>query len=543
MNEQVQKVVKSVTQFWESQDKKRRILYIAMLVAIVIIAVVITILLNKKEYIVLYEGLETTEASEMVSLIEEMGYEARLSGGTIMVAQGTENDIVMQLAMQQYPKNSQSYTYTSDAGMFVTDKEYQTKYLIDTQNRLSAQISSLGNISSATVNLTAPEQKNTVIKELRQYPTAAITVYLDGIDKLSNKQIAGITNLVKMSWSGLTDENISIVDGYGIPQIIDTEADYDLIVQETKKLAFKTNLENSIKEKILELLVPVYNEDGVSVAVNMLLDFDNKVSENTDYSADGNNNTGVLAHADADNASGGTTADGGVVGVEYNADDTYPTGDTEGNGAWTENSLSNTYLVDTYKEQVEKVGYDVEGISIAVIVYTDYLSEDQKLDLVRLVGNSGTVDPEIVEDVVTVTNFPKLSDIEDADANVVPVYLFGLTFDQLILVGAIVLIILLVIFIALAILSGNAKKKRKAFEQQVIEASNLAADGENGEPTDMFVFGEGGEPIEIPSLMDDQIETKEVVIRREISEFAKQSPEIVAQLLRTWMKDEGDTNA
>lgn len=542
MNEQVQKVVKTVTQFWESQDKKRRILYIAMLVAIVLIAVIVTILLNKKDYIVLYEGLETTEASEMVSLIEEMGYEARLSGGTIMVEKGTENDIVMQLAMQQYPKNKQSYTYTVEqTGMFTTDEEYRTNYLIDMQNRLSEQISSLETISGATVNLTAPEQKNTVIQELRQYPTAAITVYLDGIDKLSNKQIAGITNLVKMSWSGLTDENISIVDGYGIPQIIDTEADYDVIVQETKKLAFKTNLENSIKEKILELLVPVYNEDGVSVAVNMLLDFDNKVSENTDYSADGNNNTGVLAHADADNASGGTTADGGVVGVEYNADDTYPTGDTNGNGAWTENSLSNTYLVDTYKEQVEKVGYDVEGISIAVIIYTDYLSEDQKLDLVRLVGNSGTVNPEIVEDVVTVTNFPKLSDIEDADANVVPVYLFGLTFDQLILVGAIILIILLIIFIVLAILSGNAKKKRKAFEQQVIEASSIAADGEGGEPTDMFVFGEGGEPIEIPSLMDDQIETKEVVIRREISEFAKNSPEIVAQLLKTWMKEDGDT--
>ena len=542
MNEQVQKVVKTVTQFWESQDKKRRILYIAMLVAIVLIAVIVTILLNKKDYIVRYEGLETTEASEMVSLIEEMGYEARLSGGTIMVEKGTENDIVMQLAMQQYPKNKQSYTYTVEqTGMFTTDEEYRTNYLIDMQNRLSEQISSLETISGATVNLTAPEQKNTVIQGLRQYPTAAITVYLDGIDKLSNKQIAGITNLVKMSWSGLTDENISIVDGYGIPQIIDTEADYDVIVQETKKLAFKTNLENSIKEKILELLVPVYNEDGVSVAVNMLLDFDNKVSENTDYSADGNNNTGVLAHADADNASGGTTADGGVVGVEYNADDTYPTGDTEGNGAWTENSLSNTYLVDTYKEQVEKVGYDVEGISIAVIIYTDYLSEDQKLDLVRLVGNSGTVNPEIVEDVVTVTNFPKLSDIEDADANVVPVYLFGLTFDQLILVGAIILIILLIIFIVLAILSGNAKKKRKAFEQQVIEASSIAADGEGGEPTDMFVFGEGGEPIEIPSLMDDQIETKEVVIRREISEFAKNSPEIVAQLLKTWMKEDGDT--
>lgn len=542
MNEQVQKVVKSVTQFWEAQDKKRRVLYIAMLAAVVLIAVIVAILLNKKEYIALYEGLETQEASEMMALIEEMNYEAKLSNGTIMVLKGTENDIVMQLAQQQYPKNSLAYTYTiNQTGMFTTDDERKTYERIDMQNRLSAQISSMENISSAVVNLTAPEQKNTVIQELRQYPTAAVTVYLDGIEKLSNKQIAGITYLVKMSWSGLTDENISIIDGYGIPQIITEDGDYDYLVEETKRLVFKTNLENSIKEKILGLLIPAYGEDGVSVAVNMVLDLDDKVSERTEYTPEGNTNTGVLAHADADNASGGTTVDGGVVGVEYNADDTYPTGDTNGNGAWTENSLSNTYLVDTYKEQVEKAGYDIEGLSISVVVYTDYISEQQRQDLVRLVGNAGTVNPEVVEDVVTVTNFPKYSDIEAADENVVPVYLFGLTFDQLILVGAIILIILLIIFIALAILSGNAKKKRKAFEKQVLEASHLGEEGEEGEPTDMFIFGESGEPIEIPSLTDDQIETKEVVIRREISEFAKQSPEIVAQLLKTWMKEEGDS--
>ncbi len=539
MNEQVQKLLRSFTQFWEAQDKKRRVIYIALLAVIVLAAVIVAIILNKKDYVILYEGLETTEASEMMALIEEMDYEARLSNGTIMVLKGTENDIVMRLAQQEYPKNSMNYTYTTtQTGMFTTNEEYRTLYMIDVQDKLSAQISSMENISNAVVNLTSPQQKNTVIQELRQYPTASVMVYLDGIEKLSNKQITGITHLVKMSWQGLTDENISIVDSFGIPQIITEDGDYDYLVEETKRLVFKTNLENTIKEKILGLLIPAYGEDGVSVAVNMVLDLDSKVSENTEYTPEGNTNAGVLQHADADNATGGTTADGGVVGVEGNADDTYPTGDTNGTGAWSENSLSNTYLVDTYKEQVEKAGYDIEGLSISVVVYTDFLSEAQRQDLVRLVGNAGTVNPQIVEDVVTVTNFPKYSDIIEADTDVVPVYLFGLTFDQLILVGAIVLILLLIIFIVLAIVSRNASKKRKAFEKQVIESSVLAADTENGEPADTFIFGENGEPIEVPSLTDEQIETKEVVIRREISEFAKQSPEIVAQLLKTWIKEE-----
>ena len=536
MNEQVQKLLKSVTLFWEAQDKKRRILYIAIAAAILLIAIIITIILNKKDYVILYEGLETSEASEMVALIEEMGYDARLSNGTIMVLSGTENYITMQLALQEYPKSNKNYSRTmNNTGMFTTESEANTYYLLDTQDRLSAEIKSLENISDAVVTLTSPEQINTVIPALRQEPTASVLVYLDGIEKLSNKQITGIKHLVKTSWIGLTEDNISIVDGYGIPQFINAEADYDLVLEETKKLAFKTNLENTIKNKVLELLLPAYGEDGVSVAVNMVLDFDKKVSETIDYSPEGNTNAGVLQHADVNNASGGTTVEGGVVGVEYNADDTYPTGDTQGNGAWTEQSYSNTYLVDTYKEQVERAGYDIEGLSISVVVYTDYLSEAQRQDLVRTVGNAGTVNPLVLEDVVSVTNLPKYS-AADLDADTVPVYLFGLTFDQLILVGAIVLIILLILFIALAILSNKAKKERRAFEQQVLEAHSLELEG--GEPVDVFTFGESGDSIEVPSLMDEQVETKEVAIRREISEFAKHSPEIVAQLLKTWMKED-----
>ena len=540
VKDQVNKVTKSFTQFWEAQDKKHRIIYISILAAIVLIAVVVTVVLNKKDYVVLYEGLETTEAAEMVSLIEEMGYDANLSGGTISVLKGTEDYIAIQLAQQEYPKSDLTYsTTTENSGMFTTSTERKTYEKIDVENRLSAIIGSMENISKAVVTLTSPEQKNTVITVNKQYPTASVVVYLDGIEKLSNKQITGITNVVKMSWSGLTDENISIVDGYGIPQTANADGDYDLVTEESKKLAFKTNLENSIKNKILELLVPAYGEDGVSVAVNMVLDFDSKVSETTDYSPEGTTNAGVLQHADADSASGSTTVDGGVVGVEGNADDTYPTGDTDGSGAWSEESISNTYLVDTYKEQVEKAGYDIDDLSISVVVYTDYLSEAEKQDLVSLVGNAGTVNPAVLRDVVTVTNFSKYTDPSTVPAATAPKYLFGLTFDQLVLVGAIVLILILIVLIVLAIVSNNAKKRRKEFERQIIEHSGLVTDGE--EPVDTLTFSEADNPVEVPSLTDDQFETKEVVIRREISEFAKYSSEIVAQLLRSWLK-EGEDN-
>lgn len=538
MNEQVKKVTKVFTQFWESQDKKRKILYISLLAAIVLIAVAVTIILNRKDYVVLYEGLENTEASEMVALIEEMGYDAILSGGAISVPAGTENQITMQLAMQNYPKSGLNYPLTTaSTDMFSTESERRAYAKIDMENRLSALFSSMENISSSTVTLYIPEQRNTVVSSVREYPTASVYVTLKDIDKLSNEQITGIKNIVRTSCS-VADENIEIVDSYGIPQLITEENNFDIIVDITKKFAYKTNLENSIKAKILEILTPSFGEDGVSAAVNMVLDFDTKVSETTDYSADGNNNTGVLQHADGKDASGGTTVDGGIVGVETNADDTFPTADTAGNDRWTDNSFSNTYLVDTYKEQVEKDGYVIDSLSISVVILTDYLSEAQKQELVRAVGNAASVNPEIMADVVSVINLPKWTDPDEIETGDPEIFL-GLTFDQLVVIGAAVLIALIIVFIVLAIISGNAKKQRKAFEQQIIETSGLVGpDGEEEEPVDMFLFSDDEDKLEIPSLTDEQTETKEVVIRREITEFANHSPEIVAQLLKSWIKSE-----
>lgn len=538
MNEQVKKVTKVFTQFWESQDKKRKILYISLLAAIVLIAVAVTVILNRKDYVVLYEGLENTEASEMVALIEEMGYDAILSGGAISVPAGTENQITMQLAMQNYPKSGLNYPLTTaSTDMFSTESERRAYAKIDMENRLSALFSSMENISSSTVTLYIPEQRNTVVSSIKEYPTASVYVTLKDIDKLSNEQIVGIKNIVRTSCS-IADENIEIVDSYGIPQLITEENNFDIIVDITKKFAYKTNLENSIKAKILEILTPSFGEDGVSAAVNMVLDFDTKVSETTDYSADGNNNTGVLQHADGKDASGGTTVDGGIVGVETNADDTFPTADTAGNDRWTDNSFSNTYLVDTYKEQVEKDGYVIDSLSISVVILTDYLSEAQKQELVRAVGNAASVNPEIMADVVSVIALPKWVDPKEIETGDPAIFL-GLTFDQLVVIGAAVLIALIIVFIVLAIISGNAKKQRKAFEQQIIETSGLVGpDGEEEEPVDMFLFSDDEDKLEIPSLTDEQTETKEVVIRREITEFANHSPEIVAQLLKSWIKSE-----
>ncbi|MBP1548139.1 MAG: flagellar M-ring protein FliF [Oscillospiraceae bacterium] len=536
MNEKVQKTVTTVKEYWGRQNKKTKGIYIGGLVLVLLIAVIAVVLLNKKEYVVLYEGLETAEAGEIVQLIEEAGYECTLrSGGTIVVPKGTENNIAMTLAMQKYPKSSIGYdTYTENVGMFTTESEKREYERIAAEERLSAILSTFEGVREATATLTIPEKKNTVIEAYKQEASAYAVLYLEDDVTLTTEQIEGMTYLITSY--GIKEENVTLVDNYGVLLLAeDTPA--DVVAEETKKLKFKTDLENQIRQKIEAMLIPAYGEDGFSAAVNMVLNFDKKVSEDTVYTPSTNDERGMLQHTDAEQASGYATADGGVQGVETNADDTYPEGNTAGNGQWTENSVSNTYLVNTYKEQVEKAGYVIDGLSISVVIYTDYLPDTTRQNLVNLVANAGTVNPEIAQEVVTVTNLQKATEAVEADTETV---LFGLTLQQLLILGAVLLLILLILIIVLASVSSKNKKKRKAFEQTLLE-QHAPADGEPLVDT-FYVLGDDASPLmDIPSLnMESGVETKETIIRRELAEFARTSPEIVAQLLRSWMHEEED---
>ena len=333
---------------------------------------------------------------------------------------------------------------------------------------------------------------------------------------------------------GIKKENITLVDNYGALLLAeDTPA--DVVAEETRKLKFKNDLEDQIREKIEALLIPAYGEDGFSAAVNMVLNFDSKVSEDTVYTPSTNDERGMLQHTDASQASGYATADGGVQGVETNADDTYPEGTTNGNGQWTENSVSNTYLVNTYKEQVEKAGYVIDGLSISVVIYTDYLPDTTRQNLVNLVANAGTVNPAVAQDVVTVTNLQKTPDTVDASAQT---FIFGLTLSQLVILGAILLGILLILIIILVSLRTSAKRKRREFEKTIL-AQHAPAEGEPLIDSFFSLSDEGSPSVDIPSLSADTgVETKETIIRRELTDFARTSPEIVAQLLRSWVHEE-----
>ncbi|MDR0986243.1 MAG: flagellar M-ring protein FliF [Ruminococcus sp.] len=548
MNERLNKTVTVVKEKWTGLPRTRRIVLIVLLAAIIVVVIAAVILLNRPNYVKLYDSMEQSTAADIVTAVQELGFGAEMrTDGSVYVQKGSENTIAMQLAVQGFPQDNISYdAYINNIDMFSTESEKQQYLRIATEERMGAIIGTLDGIEKATVQLALPTQQNTVITTFRQEPRAAVTVYLRSPDsQLSSRQIQGIKNIVKAANTGLTDENIEIVDSAGIPQISTEDTggtDVDKLIE---RLLYKTRLEKDLQEKIDALLRPIYGEGGFTARVNLILNFDTRADETVNYSAeDPDDNTGVVSREDSANASGTNTADGAVAGEEPNTEQ-YPEGLEAGQaGAWTDNSNSVNYLVDVYRSQVVKDGYDVDGLYVAVAIYTDFLTPAQIDTLRSMIGNAAGVDPTIVEQVVSVANFQPFV-AEDLEEEEQPDIFFGLTLNHLIVAGAILVILLIVMTMFMVLRNVTHKKRQKAFEKKIIDSGHF--DMSDVTPNEiektLFMLNKDKPEAEIPSLLDDGVETKEVIIRKEIANFARHSPEIVAALLRNWMTMSSDEMA
>lgn len=534
MKDQLNKVLKSIQQFWKAQAKKQKIIYLSVISGIVMIAIVLTLALNYTSYTDLFTGLEATEAAEILTEIQGMGIDAKVSSdGTISVPKEQENSLRMQLGTMGYPKSGFSYSiWTENINMFSTDSDKREIAKRELQERLQATIETLKGVSKAYVTLDIPVTSNTVISTTTSKTSASVVLHLTGSTSLDSEQIQGITRIVMMSVSGLNEENVSITDGTGRLLIANDESSSVGIQADIQRLQFKNDFESIIRAEILGMLSPAYGNNGVTVSVNAVINFDEKASENTTYDPSVDDH-GMVEHQDTSQSSGSSGTKGEVVGVEPNADGTYPTTDTtDGDGStWSDSSSSTSYLVNTLKEQTQKKGYTVDAVSVSVLVYREILADTEKATISNLVCKAALTPA----DLVSVENIPLLVDRGDTiPANADKEIFFGLTQNDLLLYGAILIAALLIIIIITAILLRSSKKKKKANKKQIAMARAAGASGQ------LDGYFNNQEHIEIAKISAQGPDTKEAAIRREIGDFAKSSPDIAAQLLKSWLREEGE---
>ncbi len=391
--------------------------------------------------------------------------------------------------------------------------------LFQLQNRLQDAIKTLDSVKNAIVTISLPEDNSDVLADDEVPATASVVLDLSGDSDLSKSQTKGIQELVAKSVTGLKGENVVIVDSLG--NILNDTFDEAGGGTASTRLDLESTISQAIEKKIGTLFQPLYGANAIRVAVSATVDIRRSVSEETTYTPVVEN-SGVVSQQDLskDVADGGAGA-GGIAGSESNTGvPVYPNNETAAEEDGVISSSSSTdYLVNTLIEQIERDGYEIQSLSAAVLINSSTLTQDQITSYKDMVSKASG----IVADNITIAG-AKFAEGPAPDNQGGGGGGGGLLPGGNLLLyaaagGAVLLLLLL-----LLLLSLRRRRKRKAERsgkgQSVMQAPE--------------------QTVELPKEIVIT-ETREQGLKRQIQDLSSSNPDIVAQLLRTWIKeDEND---
>lgn len=515
MSEVREKYVQPVKEYWDGMEpvKRKRLGIVAAVLLVAIIALVAV--LNYNPYVVLYKDLDSSEASLILSSLQDKGISAKVeNNGTIMVPKDQEAALKMQLATEGYPKSGFSYDiYMDNVDTMVTDSDRRTYRLFQLQNRMQEAIKTINGVKEAVVTITLPDNGNYVLNSNKDEPSASVVVTLVGVEDFTKGQVNGIKRLVSTGVLGLKTENVAVINSNTGKEMGSDSA--DLSSEATERLSIEKQIDDKIEEKVGAILAAIVGEDQYKVIATSRVNSDDVLQQSKSYApSDEEANRGIPSEENHYLESGDEAIlQYGVPGAETNADvTTYPELENgEGENGFI-NKYDLKYYVNESKEEVKRQDVVIESITVSVVITNQDIPLSERDNLTELLAKAASVP---VEDVVIYfadrqqdTNVAGL-DIED-----------WLTQYRWVILGIAVALLILIIILVVLIKRRKRRREEEAarLEQELIDA-RLAAQ-------------KALEPEKIQVVE----ETPQQKLIGQVKGFADEHPDVAAQLIRSWLK-------
>lgn len=245
------------------------------------IAIAVWVVLWSREpvYRPLFSHLNSTEASEVVDVLQRNGFDFKLNKdtGTIMIDSDDVHDARMKLAAEGLPRgNGRGYEIFSDGSSFTTSQFMENaRYKHALETELARTIAKFNHVKDARVHLAIPRESAFVRHSRRPSASVFLTIY-SGY-QLRSHSIASITNLVASSVPNLNNDRVTVVDQKG--QLLNEGGGKTLMSVTDKFFDYRQELESTYSQKIQEMLEPILGVGRVKAKVSADLDF--TISEQT----------------------------------------------------------------------------------------------------------------------------------------------------------------------------------------------------------------------------------------------------------------------
>ena len=283
ISELKEKYLQPVKDFWGGLEppKRKKIGIAAGVLLILIVALVVY--LNYTPYTVLYRDLDSTEASEILTKLQEKGITVKMEGqGTILVPENQEAALKMQLATEGYPKSGFSYDiYMNNVDTMATDSDRRTYYMFQLQNRMQEAVKTINGVKDAVVTITLPDNGNYVLSRAGNEATASVLVTLVGTEEFTKSQVNGIKQLVSKGVLGLKAENVSVINS-NTGKEMGSSAE-DLSGEASDRLAIEKQIDERIEDKVSIILESFVGRDGFRVVATSHINTDSVLRQDKVY--------------------------------------------------------------------------------------------------------------------------------------------------------------------------------------------------------------------------------------------------------------------
>ncbi len=306
--------VSQLLELWSRLEKTQRFSIVGFGVLIFSALVTFVYFMNRVEYQVLYRDLNAEDAQAIAAKLKDEKRDYLVQGTSSLVA-GRQSDVDklrLEVAGSGLARSGKVGYEIFDKNQFgMTDFTEQVNLQRALEGELSRTISSLSEISHARVHIVLP--KDSLFEEKKEEAKASVVVGLKRGLELSKSSVAGIKGVVAGAVPGLHTYNVSIVDDEG--RLLSQSIGPGDTGRAEMESGIREQIEKEMVAKVVSILEPVVGKGKVSANASVDLDFNSTEQTEETYNP---NPQAILSQQKTEERSGGASGTSGVPGTQSN---------------------------------------------------------------------------------------------------------------------------------------------------------------------------------------------------------------------------------
>lgn len=205
--------MQNLLSLWSALSARRRVIVVAATLAMFLAVLSLTRIASTPSLSLLYSGLDSAAAGEVVAALEQRGVAYEIRGDAIHVDAAQRDSLRMLLASEGLPANSGSGYELLDSlsGFGTTSQMFDAAYWRGKEGELARTILANPQIRAARVHIAqAPSQP--FQRDLKPTASVTVTTVSGGLPAL---QVKALRHLVAAAVAGMQPDDVAVIDALG----------------------------------------------------------------------------------------------------------------------------------------------------------------------------------------------------------------------------------------------------------------------------------------------------------------------------------------